>query len=55
MRRPNYDYAKRQKEIAKKQKKEEKLQRKAAPAQDAEGDPEATSAETGTAPPATDD
>lgn len=38
---PNYNFAKRQRELAKKAKKEEKLQRKASEGQSAEGEPSA--------------
>ena len=52
MAKPNYDFAKRQREMAKKAKKEEKLRKK----QEANADPLAGDAQAGDAsPPATDE
>ncbi len=47
---PNYQFEKRQRELAKKRKKEEKAQRKTSP-----GDEPAPEPQPGDAPPATDD
>lgn len=51
MAKPNYDFAKRQREMAKKAKKEEKLRKK----QEANADPLAGDGQTGETPPTVDE